>query len=430
MKNIINGVQPMREFLEKIEVKKIKEPMSYKDSENNLVRILIENNEQPTLFEKVENYKTRVFGGFVSTRGLLAKALDIKPKELSDVVGKALDEPKPLKVVDSAPFLDQHIKNPNIIDHLPIPIFYGDKRYLTASIVLALDPDTGRRNASIHRMMYLGKNRFAIRPVPQRHLHNFYTRTLERGQDHLDIIVIIGVNPVFELAAATSYPNLDEFAFACSLLGGNEKEYNVNGIGVPVGSEIVMVGKMLREETDEGPFIDLTGTEDIIRKQPVVEITDLYMRKDPILRIILPGRKEHKVLMGIPQEPRMKKLISNTIPTVKNVVMTEGGGSWLHAVVQIRKRTPGDGKNAILAALAAHPSLKRVIVVDEDIDPSDPIDVEWAVATRFQADKDMVLIPGAKGSSLDPSAGEKSTTCKWGLDATKPLGKKGFDKII
>ena len=109
--------------------------------------------------------------------------------------------------------------------------------------------------------------------------------------------------------------------------------------------------------------------------------------------------------------------------------MTEGGGSWLHAVVQIKKRTPGDGKNTILAALAAHPSLKRVVVVDEDIDPTDPIDVEWAIATRCQPDKNILFVPGAKGSSLDPSADENGTTCKWGIDATKPLAKKGFDRI-
>jgi UbiD family decarboxylase len=134
--------------------------------------------------------------------------------------------------------------------------------------------------------------------------------------------------------------------------------------------------------------------------------------------------------MGIPQEPRMKRLIKNTIPTVQNVVMTIGGGSWLHAVVQIIKRTEGDGKNTILAALAAHPSLKRVVVVDTDVNPDDPDDVEWAIATRVQADRDLVLVPGAKGSSLDPSAGAGATTCKWGIDATKPIGGKGFDRVV
>ena len=111
--------------------------------------------------------------------------------------------------------------------------------------------------------------------------------------------------------------------------------------------------------------------------------------------------------------------------------MTEGGGSWLHAVVQIKKRTPGDGKNTILAALAAHPSLKCVIVIDDDINPTDPIEVEWAIATRCQPDKDLLLVPGTKGSSLNPSANHKegNSTCKWGIDATKPLNGKGFDKI-
>lgn len=416
----------MRDFINQIEVKRVDTPVSFKE---NSMQQIIANKEEPILFENVEGYQTRMFAGLVSTRDLLAKAIDVTPVELSDKVGEAFEQPLPLEEVDTAPFLENHYSNPDVGNLLPIPEFFGGKRYLTASIVLAKDPDTGRRNASIHRMMYMEGNRFAIRPVPQRHLHNFYTRTLESGKDYLDIVILLGVHPAFELGAATSYPGLDEFAFASRLIGG-AKEYKLNGFGVPIDTEIVLVGKMLREETEEGPFIDLTGTEDHIRMQPVVEITDLYMRDNAIFRNILPGMREHKMLMGIPQEPRMKKLISNTIPTVKQVVMTQGGGSWLHAVVQITKKTHGDGKNAILAALAAHPSLKRVIIVDDDIDPTDPVDVEWAVATRFQADQDMVIIPGAKGSSLDPSAGDMSTTCKWGLDATKPLGKAGFEKII
>ena len=416
----------MREYLKKIDVKVIDEQLNLNKS---LADKISELKEEPAIFNSIENFKTRALAGIVSTRELLAKSVNVKPLELADFVGKALDNPLTPNIVKTAPFLEHHIKNPNIGEQFPIPVFYGNKQYLTASIVVANDPVTGRRNASIHRMMYLEKNKFAIRPIPQRHLHSFYTQALDMGKEYLDIVVVLGVHPVIELAAATSYPDLDELAFAARLIGGLDV-YEIDGIGVPANSEIVMRGRMLREEVEEGPFIDLTGTEDVLRMQPVVEITDLYMRENPLARIILPGRKEHKMLMGIPQEPRMKKLIKNTIPTVKNVIMTEGGGSWLHAVVQIKKRTPGDGKNTILAALAAHPSLKRVVVVDEDIDPTDPIDVEWAIATRCQPDKDLLLVPGAKGSSLDPSADDDSTTCKWGIDATKPLNVKGFDKIF
>lgn len=415
----------MRKYLKTIDCKIVESQVNY---DKTLSDEISNEKEIPIIFNKIENFKTRAVAGIVSSRELLAKSVNVKPNELADFVGKSLDNPLTPNLVKTAPFQNIHIKNPDIGSILPIPVFYGNKRYLTASIVIANDPVTGRRNASIHRMMYIGENRFAIRPIPQRHLHSFYMAALDSGKEYLDIAVVIGVHPAIELAAATSYPDLDEISFAARMIGKMDV-FDVDGIIVPAESEIVLRGRMVKSEVEEGPFVDLTGTEDIIRLQPVVEITDLYMRDNALLRIILPGRREHKMLMGIPQEPRMKKLIKNTIPTVKNVVMTEGGGSWLHAVVQIKKRTPGDGKNTILAALAAHPSLKRVVVVDEDVDPTDPIDVEWAIATRCQPDKNILFVPGAKGSSLDPSADKNGTTCKWGIDATKPLNEKGFDRI-
>ena len=415
----------MREFFKNLNSKRVSSDTNLAES----TKIIIKNGEIPILFESIEEFDTRILAGITSSRQLLAKALGALPEELSDKLTLAYEKPLPLTEVKDAPFLANHFKNPDILKYIPVPKFYGDKRYLTASIVISKHPETSRRNSSFHRMMYLEKNKFLIRPVPQRDLDNFYRSALEMGKDYLDIIIVIGVHPVFELAAATSYPDLDELELASRLLGG-ANEYILNGIGVPSDAEIVMVGKMLNEEGKEGPFIDLTGTEDIVRLQPVVEISDLYMRDSPIFRTILPGRKEHKMLMGIPQEPRIKKMMMNTLPTVKQVIMTEGGGSWLHAVVQIKKRTAGDGKNAIISALAAHPSLKRVIIVDEDVDPTNPVDVEWAIATRFQPDKDMILIPGAKGSSLDPSAEKEGTTCKWGLDCTKLLGSSKYEKII
>jgi len=416
----------MRDFLNKIKVSTIDRELTF---DKTLVEQIISDKESPIIYSNIDGFNTRVLSGIVSSRELLAKAVGVTTADLADEVGKALDNPLTPTEVNSAPFLANHFDNPDVGSIIPIPVFYGNKRYLTASIVIAHDPKTGRRNASFHRMMYLQRNRFVIRPIPQRHLHSFYVQALESGNKHLDIVILLGVHPLIELGASTSYPDLDEVAFASRLLGGMEV-YNLDGFFIPAETEIVMKGKMLAEQSSEGPFVDLTGTEDKIRQQPVVEISDLYMRDNPLFRTILPGRKEHQTLMGIPQEPRMKRMIKNTIPTVEQVVMTLGGGSWLHAVVQITKRTEGDAKNTILAALAAHPSLKRVVVVDMDIDPTDPVDVEWAIATRCQPDKDLIIVPGAKGSSLDPSAGPGSITCKWGIDATKPIGAKGFDRVI
>jgi UbiD family decarboxylase len=179
---------------------------------------------------------------------------------------------------------------------------------------------------------------------------------------------------------------------------------------------------------DEGPFIDLTETWDIVRQQPVIEIDCITHRRAPIYHALLPGSLEHKLLMGLPREPTIFQAVSK-VANCRNVSITPGGMSWLHAVVQIAKQGPDDGRRAIEAAFQGHRSLKHVVVVDEDVDPYDSAQVEWALATRFQADRDLVVLPDQPSSSLDPSAKlmpaglsvpAKARTAKMGLDATVP----------
>ena len=145
---------------------------------------------------------------------------------------------------------------------------------------------------------------------------------------------------------------------------------------------------------------------------------------------MLAGFAEHQLLMGMPIEAKINKELKQVLPETKNVVLTEGGCKWLHAVVQISKKHDSDPKKAITAAFSAHRSLKNVVVVDDDIDPSDPVAVEYAMATRFQADKDLVIVPKVRGSSLDPSSDQKNLlTTKMGIDATKSFSKRaeGFE---
>ena len=174
---------------------------------------------------------------------------------------------------------------------------------------------------------------------------------------------------------------------------------------------------------DEGPFIDLTGTLDFVRQQAVIEIDCVTHRRNPIYHALLPGRGEHKTLMGMPREPTIYSEVSRECDC-RNVFITPGGNSWLHAVVQIEKHHPDDGLNAIDAAFRGHTSLKHVVVVDTDINLFDVSEVEWAIATRFQADRDLVVRSDQPSSSLDPSAthvpGGKTRTSKMGLDATIP----------
>jgi UbiD family decarboxylase len=291
--------------------------------------------------------------------------------------------------------------------------------YFTAGIVFS--KWDGVENASIHRMLVLDDHRVAARLVEGRHTYVMHKKALACGE-RLPIAVVVGVHPAVTFASCTRVPTGKELAYAAELLGGtiHVKECS-NGVLVPADAEIVLEGFIGPEVTDEGPFVDITGTYDPVRRQPVIEFTGMYTRPDFIYHSILPGGDEHKILMGCPYEPKIYKAVAG-VTEVRNVVLTKGGCGYLHAVVQIKKSTQGDGKNAIMAAFAAHTSLKHVVVVDEDIDPTDPNEVEYAIATRVSGDTDVMVITGVRGSSLDPCQKPDGTNVKIGVDATMVLG--------
>jgi UbiD family decarboxylase len=199
---------------------------------------------------------------------------------------------------------------------------------------------------------------------------------------------------------------------------------NVNA-QAPAEAELVLEGKIsVTKEVDEGPFVDVTGTYDVQRKQPVVEVVGVMHRKDYVYEALLPSGSEHKLLMGLPHEVLIWESVSKVVPKVCAVNLSEGGNGWLHVAISLEKQVDGDAKNALLAAFAAHPSLKHAVVVDSDINVYDASDVEWAVATRFQASEDLVVIENVRGSTLDSSANQETgLTSKMGIDATRPLAK-------
>jgi UbiD family decarboxylase len=376
--------------------------------------------ERVVWFERVVGHRAPVVGGVCGSRAALARALGTTAGRLVHTVAAAIDAARPWRTVREAPFQAHVVRRPDLGRVVPVVEFYPSqrRRYLTGSIVIARRP--GGVNLSFHRMMLLGGNRLAVRVVP-RHLHALLA---EHG-GRAEVAVVCGVHPAVEIAASVSGPpTLDELQVAAALLGGRLACVDLDGFPVPAHAELVLRGHFTGALADEGPFVDLTGTADGVRRQPVLAVDRLYHRDDWLYRTILPGGAEHKVLMGIPQEPRILRIVANAVPGVAGVTLTPGGCSWLHAVVAIRVRAAGDGRNAGLAALAAHPSLKRVIVVDDDIDPSDAEAVEWAVATRCRPDRDLFVISGARGSSLDPSRDpETETTAKWIIDATIPHGR-------
>lgn len=380
------------------------------------------------MFENLDGF--RAVGNLWSTRERIARAMGTTPTELTAKMMQAMDSPSTPQEVDNAPF-DKNVLTDFDLRESAIPKFYPTDggRFVTAGVVIA--EHDGIRNVSFHRLMLIAENKFAIRVVP-RHLYALHRRALGKGED-LKIAVAIGLCPSIMLSAAMNLEfGKDELTVANSLrqlcLGEPVSVRKIkNGLLVPAFAEYVLEGRITKDVHDEGPFVDITGTIDPVRKQPIVEIDRIYHRENPMFQIILPGANEHYLMMGMPREPVIQRAVGLAVPEVHSVRLTEGGCCWLHGVVAITKQKEGDGINAIMAALGAHPSMKMVTIVDKDIDVYDDGEVEWAVATRFQGHKGLVMIENARGSSLDPSAAE--TTTKVGIDATKPVGGEGFDRV-
>jgi UbiD family decarboxylase len=314
-----------------------------------------------------------------------------------------------------------HTRSPDI-GKLPVMKHYpGDAgKYITSGIVFSRYGDL--ENASIHRMLVLGERKVSARLVEGRHTNALHRAALENG-DRLPVAVAIGVHPAVTVACCTRVPRGKELPYAAELLGGEIRVRRCdNGVLVP-DAEIVLEGFIGKETAPEGPFVDITGTYDMVREQPVIEFTGMELKPDFIYHGILPGGNEHRLLMGVPYEPSIFRAVAG-VTEVKNVVLTTGGCGYFHAIIQIRKQTQGDAKNAVMAALSAHTSLKHVVVVDDDIDPTDLDDVEFAIATRVRGDRDIMVVTGVRGSSLDPSQSEDGTNVKVGIDATMPLGRE------
>lgn len=408
----------MREFVDLLDKKgllvKIKKPVDIKYEIATLMKML---DGKPLLFEQVKGFSMSVVANLCSSRKLIALGIGIEEREIIGKLANAIDNPKEPRVVEARGYegIDSYLSKLPILIHHPL----DGGAYISSGVVIARDPELGL-NASFHRMMVIAKDKLVIRILP-RHFDEF----LKRGNEEFAICIGNSM-PVLVASAVSAELGKSEFGIANAL--GETNLVELGGHRVPE-SEIVMIAEMTGEEHDEGPFLDLTETPDIVRKQRVARVKQIFVKHDPIYHALLPGGLEHKFLMGMPREPTIFREVSK-VCECKDVLITPGGCSWLHAAVSIRKKNPDDGKKAIEAALKGHKSLKHVWVVDDDIDIHDPNEIEWAMATRFQGDRD-IATKREKGSSLDPSSDlETRETTKMGFDLTVPWGRdsKHFKK--
>jgi 2,5-furandicarboxylate decarboxylase 1 len=386
-----------------------------------IANIMYSLNEKPVIFENVKGYEFPVFGGITSDRDIIAQGLGTTKEKLMMKLVDGLRHPRVSEVVQNGPCQEVVIRNPDL-KKLPL-LFHvnGDGgRYATATVATIKDPQTGR-NVAYHRLMERGQNRFTARLIKGRQTRTTYDRTV----GDLEMAVCIGNSISVMIAASLGPPSgVDEFSIANTLYPMKMVKCKTKNLEVPAESEFVIEGRLTKEVDKEGPFVDLTETRDFERKEPVFVVDCITHRKDAMYQVLIPGRLEHKTLMGMPKEPTIYDEVSK-VAACKNVLVTMGGGSWLHGVVQISKKHPDDGKKAIEAAFNGHKSMKHVVIVDDDVDIYNPNAVEWAIATRFQAGKDLVVKQDQPGSSLDPSSkqeeGKKALTDKVGVDATIPF---------
>lgn len=418
----------LRDFLEIMENEK--EILHIKDEVSTKFEIAytmkqFDNQGPILLFEKVKDYRTKIIANVCGKRSRICKALGTSQEKLYSHLTSAWLSPKKPKIVSEGPVKEVAEKD---LSSIPVLTHFDRDAgpYFTSAVVYAKSVDGTIENVSVHRLQVLDKSHLAIRLVP-RHLFKLWQMAKEARKD-LEVSISVGVHPAVMLAASSPLPfGVNEFEVANTLMNGKLRLIKCEHVDAyaPADAELVIEGIIsTTKEVVEGPFVDITGTYDITRKQPVVEIVGVMHKKDYIYQALLPSGAEHKLLMGLPHEVLIWEAVSKVVPKVCAVNLSQGGSGWLHAIISIEKQLDGDGKNALLAAFAAHPSLKHAVVVDSDINVFDPNDVEWAIATRFQASEDLIVINNARGSTLDSSADQETgLTTKMGIDATRPFNK-------
>lgn len=398
-----------------------------------------------------------VVSGFVSRRAWIAEAMGVPQAALLGAFRKAVEQPLPWRELAPGAAACQEVvhrfgresgdgRQHDLHALLPIPTHseHDNGPYITAGLVIARNPVTGVQNVSINRIQVHGPDRMAILMLP-RHLLAFY-QAAEANDQPLDVAVVIGADPLTLLASQAITPiDHDELEIAGALHGAPlpVAKCLTSEVRVPAGAEIVIEGKLLpRLREPEGPFGEFPKYYSAKEDREVIVVEAVTHRRKPIYHTIVPAEMEHLLLGAIPREATMLAHLQRSFPGVLDVHLSVGGVGRYHLYVKFRKQREGEPRNVILGAFGTHYDIKQVTVVDEDVDVHDPQQVEWAVATRFQADRDLIVIAGAQGSVLDPSTtvgqGEavapphlQGISAKMGLDATKPVAYHGhvFTKV-
>lgn len=400
--------------------------LSGKISEDQEVAAVLESKDGlgAVMFEDVGVAAFPLVGNTVAKRRHLAQAIGCGDYEVVPRLAQAIREPGQLEEVsyENAPVVAIEEDGEDLLADLPLPVQHEHDggRYITSGLLAVQDPRTGLTNLSINRLQVTGPREVRALLLPGR-LKQIFDEHEAIGQD-LPVAVIIGVDPLLTLASQSpAEADIDDLGVASALHPRPLQVVRLPGhpTPVPARAEIVLLGQLRAgRRAEEGPFGEYPRTYGPGGPAPVLELTQRFRREGAVAQTILSGGREHFWVGGLPREARLVTALTRAGSRAVGVRLTEAGSCRMHAVVSLKDAQPGAAFHAAMAVFACLTPVKQVVVVDDDVDIFDDEQVGWAIATRFQADKDLMIVPRARGGGLDPSAQPDGTTAKLAIDAT------------
>jgi UbiD family decarboxylase len=389
------------------------------------------------LFDHVAAHDVPIVCNVVASRRALAFALGVDERALAAEYARRIKEHVKPVVVPSPPFAHRVPTGPALdLGALPVPRYFPADagRYLTAGMLVARDPDTGVETEGYHRFQLKGRDRMGVSLHSRRRMFEYQRRAEARGRA-LPCAVVLGLHPLVSMGSlAYPPPDVGKFEVVGGLFGEPLEVAPCATIDlhVPAAAEIVIEGEILPHVREpEGPFGEFTGYLSRRSTEHVFVAKAMAMRERPWFQSIGSGRAgDHITTLGLIREAEIANALSRVIPNVRGVHVPLSGTSSFTAYVSIAQSRPGEAKHVIPIVLGVDHYLKLVVVVDDDIDVFDESEVLWAMATRMQADRDLVVVSGSLGALLDPSADDRGVTAKLGIDATRPFGQPFAEKLV
>lgn len=389
------------------------------------------------LFERIHGSRYPVFMGMLWSRDIVGKLFGIPREEVPFAIARAIGswqadrQALPTEVLPEGPANEVVEKDVNLYK-LPIPLhaLKDGGRYFDSSVVVVNNPETGMANTSIHRLMVTGKDRLSFLIDPGRHL-GAYLDIMEKQNRPLPVTINNGVGLAPWLASIIPAQGDGKYAIANHIVGRPISFIEAQTVDVPAyaDAQVVVEAEILPNVHEpEGPFAEVTGYYAARQKRWVMRVLAITRREAPVFHSLLSGQEVWNAV-GFTAEAKIFNVVRQKIPQLTAVYLDHGGCGFYGAVIQVAKDRPGVARDAIKEAFKAFEPLQRVVAVDTDVNLYDPNDVNWAVTTRFNPDRDLMLLPEQVGHILNPMVkidpdGKGGTVTKMGMDATAPFDRR------